>query len=160
MCEQRSGLTVPIKGTNEQMDKLRLLLQSGELVSSEMTIGIADNLMSLPGDDAVYLPFGDIIIEPRVYRTNANEPRRMLKGRTSNNLERNLVRPNLPLEGAKPILVVRVTDSDGKVHPDTPAIISDKIFGTSGDSLNAKSQFAACSFGKLQITNDYSLDIS
>ena len=59
------------------------------------------------------------------------------------------VRPNLPLEGAKPILVV-----------DTPAIISDKIFGTSCDSLNAKSQFAACSLHKLQITNDYSVDIS
>ncbi|EED94554.1 predicted protein [Thalassiosira pseudonana CCMP1335] len=38
--------------------------------------------------------------------------------------------------------------------------MSDKIFGTDGDTATMTSQFNACSFGKLTITNDYSVDIS
>ncbi len=55
---------------------------------------------------------------------------------------------------------MRVTDSQGRVHPDNAATISDKIFGTYGDSENMKTQFEACSFNKLKITNNYSRDIS
>lgn len=57
-------------------------------------------------------------------------------------------------------MTVRVTDSQGLVHPDSAATISDKIFGTYGDPENMKSQFEACSFNKLKITNNYSRDIS
>ena len=60
-----------------------------------------------------------------------------------------------PIEGDKPILVVRVTDANGLAHPDNAATIGDKIFGTLGDLVNLKSQMSACSFGKLNIMNTY-----
>jgi hypothetical protein len=53
--------------------------------------------------------------------------------------------------GIKPILAVKVIDKNGLQHPDSAKTISDKIFGTHGDESTMTSQFAACSFGKLQI---------
>ena len=50
------------------------------------------------------------------------------------------------------VLVVRVTDSGGLVHPDSPATMSDNVFGTGTDQVNLKSQMEACSFGKLNMT--------
>lgn len=163
VCELRSGMTVPIRGTDDQMQMLQSLLSTGQLISSEMTIGIADNMISLHGDDSVYLPPGDIILEPRKIST-ARRQQRMLRSSKSNegdNKSRNLVEgPKLPLEGTKPILAVRIIDSGGLVHQDSADAISDNIFGTDDDKLNAKSQFEACSFGKLRITNEYTVDIS
>jgi hypothetical protein len=57
--------------------------------------------------------------------------------------------------GEKKVLAVRVTDSEGKVHPDDADVISDKIFGSSGDVVNLKSQMSGCSFDKLEISTDY-----
>ncbi|KAL7543067.1 hypothetical protein ACHAXR_012379, partial [Thalassiosira sp. AJA248-18] len=166
VCELNTGLTVPIKGTEEQMHMMQSLLHEGTFISSEMTIGIADNLMSLHGDDSVYLPPGNIILAPRNDRTTRRRTRKMLKGARSNlgrddYDSRNLaVGSRLPYEGPKPILAVRVTDSDGNVHQDNARTVSDNIFGTYGDLVNAKSQFEACSFGKLDVTDEYSTDIS
>ena len=53
--------------------------------------------------------------------------------------------------GPKPVLAVKVIDKNGLQHPDSPKTISDKIFGTYGDSSTMTSQFAACSFNQLQI---------
>ena len=61
--------------------------------------------------------------------------------------------------GDKKVLVVRVTDSAGQAVPEDAAYVSDKIFGTSGDVETMTSQFAACSNGKLRITNEYPSDI-
>ena len=58
--------------------------------------------------------------------------------------------------GKKPVLIVRVTDGNGKAVPQTAEQTSDKFFGTQGDLENMKSQFGRCSFGELDITyNDY-----
>jgi hypothetical protein len=58
--------------------------------------------------------------------------------------------------GTKSMLVVKVTDSLNAAVPYTPAQISDKFFGTTGDDENMKSQFNSCSLGNLQISNtDY-----
>ena len=37
--------------------------------------------------------------------------------------------------------------------------MSDKVFGTNGDSTNMKDQFDACSYGDFTITNDYGFDL-
>ena len=63
------------------------------------------------------------------------------------------------LVGDTPILVVRVIDSNGLVHPHDAKTMGDNIFGTLGDQVNLKSQLYACSFGKLKVTTDYSTDI-
>ena len=53
------------------------------------------------------------------------------------------------------ILAVRVTDSTGKVNPATADVISDKLFGTYGDSFTMKSQMEACSFGSFSAQTNY-----
>ncbi|KAL9181023.1 hypothetical protein ACHAXT_009828 [Thalassiosira profunda] len=144
VCELSSGLTVPIKGTDEQMGELQRLLDEGTLVSAETTVGIADNLIVEDESGAVFLPPGEIILEQR------NETER--RDRHSRRLA--------TYRGAKPILTVRVIDSEGKKHPNSPTDISDKVFGTDGDVANAKSQLEACSYGELEVTNAYDVDIS
>ena len=47
----------------------------------------------------------------------------------------------------------------GLAHPDDPNTISNKIFGTNGDSTNMKDQFEACSFGHMKITNEYGFSL-
>ncbi|KAL7552277.1 hypothetical protein ACHAWF_015504 [Thalassiosira exigua] len=160
VCELASGLTVPIRGTDEQIDEMRALLHEGRFVSSEMTVGIAKDVISANAvDDAVHLPPGEIILAPRFSR---RAKRRTLKGSTvsyeedrdDDNGRRTAEGENM-YEGTKQVLVVRVTDSDGRVHSDNAKTISNKIFGTYGDVANAKSQFSACSYGKFQLTNEY-----
>ena len=163
VCELESGKTVPIKGTDEQMNKMKHLLNSGALISAETTIGIADEFITNDGDSSVYLPAGDIILQPKKEKTMKIQTRRkLLKGGADVHdvISKNHGRDLVTFEGIKSFLVVRVTDSAGRVHPDSAAMISDNIFGTSGDPLNLKSQMAACSFNKLRITNSYSVDIS
>ncbi len=46
--------------------------------------------------------------------------------------------------GARSVLVVHVTAPDASTTA-TPAQLSDSVFGTQGDPVNLKSQFAACS---------------
>lgn len=53
--------------------------------------------------------------------------------------------------GNKPMLVVKVIDVNGLAQDETPAVISDDVFGTSGDAVNLKSQMNACSMGRLTI---------
>ena len=53
--------------------------------------------------------------------------------------------------GNKPVLAVRVIGADSSTTASMTEI-SDSIFGTNGDPVNLKSQFASCSFNKLNIT--------
>jgi hypothetical protein len=53
--------------------------------------------------------------------------------------------------GTKNVLVVRVKGAD-KNTTSSMAEISNSVFGTDGDPVNLKSQFAACSFGQVNIT--------
>jgi hypothetical protein len=51
------------------------------------------------------------------------------------------------------VLAVRVTDSGGRVHIDSPTVMSDNIFGggIGCDQVNLRSQMYACSMGQLEI---------
>ena len=61
----------------------------------------------------------------------------------------------------KSLLVVRVTDKDGKVIGDSAAVVGDNVFGTRNDKVNLKSQMFDCSYGNVDFTNKYtSPDIS
>ena len=53
------------------------------------------------------------------------------------------------------MLVVRVIDRDGRAVPESAHTLSDKIFGTYGDSVNTASGFRHCSLGKMEMTYDY-----
>lgn len=159
VCELKDGRTIPIRGTGQQMEDLRAMLHDGTLISSEMTIGVSDNLIVSPDDeDAVFLPPGQVILAPRGDDVNRRLGQTNLRARRDTNdgtSDNRSLRWTRSYEGNKPVLVVRVTDVNGKVHEDTPDIMSDKIFGTYTDSVNLKSQFAACSYDKLRVTNDY-----
>lgn len=174
-CELPTGLTVPLKGMDYQMAQMQSMLNDGSFISGEMTVGVSDDMVNVAGDDAVYLAPGDVILAPRgsgrsrfdnAGSNDVGKGRRemkQLRGSEDENIDSHSPHRNLAqqvYEGSKPFLVVRVTDSNGLVHPDSPDTISDKIFGTYGDQINIKSQFEACSHGKLQVTNEYTVDIS
>ncbi len=153
VCEM-NGDTVPIFGTEEQMEKLRILLNEGELISAETTIAVTNEEFMLTEDGinvGVVLPPGDIILKNGTRKRERNQ----MNGRSTKQRRRNLSAH----VGEKQVLVVRVIDEEGKASDDAQ-MVSNKIFGTYGDEMTMKSQFEACSFGKLRISNNYNIDIS
>ena len=156
VCELSStGDLIPLVGAEDQLDDLRQYLNNGDLVSGETTIEgltlgenafMADGNTSINSSIEALLPDGDLVLKP------GSEVRRKLKnGQNGRRLA--------TYEGFKQVLVVRVTDKDGLAHSDKADVMSDKVFGTNGDPENMKTQFNACSFGKLTITNTYTKNI-
>jgi len=105
------------------------LQEVGHLVSGTSTI----EGMSVLDNNVAYIPPGKVSIVNQGNGTNR-------VGDRSLSISSNNTRPRY-------ILAVRVTDSNSKVNPATADIISDKLFGTYGDSFTMKSQMEACSFG-------------
>lgn len=138
-CELGDGRTAPIQGTDDQMKELRSLLRRGRLVSAESTVEVS------PGAGR-----GGI----------ARLPPGKVKARRGNHAHANRSRNLEDSENPKPILAVRVTDSRGRVLPDSARVISNRIFGTDGDLVNLKILLGACSFGKYEVTNEYVEDIA
>lgn len=154
VCEM-DGFTVPIFGTVEQMKEMRKLLNEGELISAETTIAVTNEEFMLTEDGVnagVVLPPGNVILENR----RRNLERNRINGRRSTNQR---IRNLTAHVGEKQVLVVRVIDAEGKASDDAQTV-SNKFFGTYGDKMTMKSQFEACSFGKLKISNNYSIDLS
>ncbi len=125
-----SGLSFPLDLDDTQKKGLKYKLDSGELVSDESTILLEGSGITL-GNGRIHIPPGR---EIALGKRNANANRRLAV-----------------VTGDKPILVVKVTDSVGKVVPQSTAQVGDDIFGTNGDPVNLKSQMSACSFGQLNI---------
>ncbi len=126
-----SGLTSPLVLDAAQKRELESKLNKGEIISNKTT-------MRLDGG-GITLSNGKINVPPGRAIT-------LGKGNT-NTTNRHLA----TVKGDKPILVVKVTDADGKVVPYTNAQVSDDVFGTNGDPVNLKSQMYGCSFGQLNI---------
>ena len=74
---------------------------------------------------------------------NANNIRNPKKKNNGNGSGRKLL-----TAGTKRVLVVRVIAPDATT-PITMSGLSDDVFGTSGDQVNLKSQYAACSYNQL-----------
>lgn len=161
LCELVHGVTLPIQGTEEQINEMRAMLHAGTLVSNESTLEVLQEIetideMAGADDDsealqpaeftsllqsAVFLPPGNVNL------INSSDGRKLNAGF------------KVQYEGKSPVLVVKVTDKDGLAIEDNADYISDKVFGTSGDEINPAQGFKDCSFGKFELTNEYSVDI-
>ena len=159
-CILPSGLSIPIIGTEAQLEALRYQLNRGTFVSGESTLdglqisGVANNPNGLWEDTSAFvgaiksavatLPEGEWNFKPIPHNllTNANHGRKLAS-----------------YEGTKKVLVVRISDKNGLVNPDSPSVMSDKIFGTYGDKYTMTSQFEACSYGKLKMSYDYGFNV-
>jgi hypothetical protein len=162
VCTLQDGSDVPLDGTLDQMAQLRILLNNGTLVSGESIVDVEQQESDLldGGDE------GDVQMM-RARAHSALDHDLTFDHDSSNiNVPTSLKLPPGPINiytpphssrrlatyhGPKPVLAVKVIDKNGLQHPDSPKTISDKIFGTYGDSSTMTSQFAACSFDKLQI---------
>ena len=139
VCELSSnGHHISVQGTNDQMVELQTLFREGRLVSGTSTI---EGMSVL--DNVAYLPPGKVSINNQGNGTNENRI-----GDRSLSISSNNTKPRY-------VLAVRVTDSNGKVNPATADVISDKLFGTYGDSFTMKSQMEACSFGSFSAQTNY-----
>ena len=178
VCERTTtGALLPLLGSDEQLHQLREALESGDLVSAESTIiGLTEEDLG-----SVELPPGDVEEGNNPFSTN--DPNNALKetvvnlpigelkfklGNGQNSLKKRALESsegysshrNLAVyTGTKKILFVKVTDKNGLAHPDSAQTMSDKIFGTNGDSTTVKDQFDACSFGDMKVTNDYGFSL-
>ena len=161
LCELDYGVTLPIQGTKEQLDQMREMLHDGTLVSYESTLEVlqevvvAESMMddttgeevqqdqpafaSLLQGGSVSLPPGDVTV---INNSSDNGRRRRLNYKTQ-------------YEGDIKVLAVKVTDKNGLAVDQNARTISDKIFGTYGDSITPKSGMDDCSFGKFVMTYDY-----
>ena len=125
-----SGQYRKIKASEEDMASLKEKFESGELVSGEYLIEHGTGVDF--DDEDIFIPPG-LLKKSEVFKRDRNR--------------RHLAVVN----GNKPILFVRVTAVDGKVHPRTAAQMGDDVFGTLGDPNNLKSQLYDCSNQKLTV---------
>ena len=155
LCEVDHGVTLPIAGTDAQISKMRAMLHDGTLISNESSIEVLQEVplmeaMIKEDDDSesafssllqgsVTLPPGDVNI--------INSP------------DRRRLNYKVQYGGKSQALVVKITDKDGLAVEGDAGYISDKIFGTDGDEINPAQGFKDCSFGKFELTNEYSVDI-
>jgi hypothetical protein len=149
ICEMGNGAFAAIKGTDEQIIELRTMLNSGTLISgvSNIQVETESSHTSFTSEEGIdsssstivaTLPSGGIQL---IDSTGDGGTRRRLGG--------------IKFEGDKKILLVRVTDVDGRAVSSSARTISDKFFGTYGDTMTVRSGFEDCSFGKLKLTYDY-----
>ena len=108
-------------------------IESGQLeniVSGDTTL-ISNEAMIMDGE--MWLPAGAAI----EFGSNGENDRRKLNS-------------SLRQEGIKKVLVVRA-DAQGSSTSASKEVLSDKIFGTYGDTATLKSQYLGCSHGKLEL---------
>lgn len=160
-CLLSPSYTLPIVGSETQLNDLREALHRGELVSSQTTlVGLGVDLTLFNSENiidetatSIQDMMGDIKDAVVSLPTSDKWTFQSASNRHLSN------RQLATYEGTKKVLVVRIIDKNGLVNPDPPSVMSDKIFGTNGDKYTMSSQFQACSFGKLQITNQYDVSI-
>ena len=158
LCELDHGVTLPIQGTEEQIGQMRAMLHDGTLISNESTLEVLQEVemfeaMAGEDDDSAggqqpsfsSLLQGSVSLPPGVVNViNSPDERRLNAGYT------------VQYTGKSPVLVVKITDKKGLAVDGNAAYISDKIFGTNGDTINPAQGFKDCSFGKFELTYEYS----
>ncbi len=124
------SISAPIDLTEAQMGSMKEMVAEGKVISNLSTLNMPNKFD--PSDGIVRIPRTLLDLE-QIISPNINS-------RIANNVT-----------GEKPILVVKVKDSEGKARSESLAEISDDIFGSFGDTMTLKSQMFDCSFGKLNI---------
>jgi hypothetical protein len=120
-----SCLSLPIQATAAQKKKLKQLLKNGGIVSGKSSLVHRGN--DVFDDSGIFLP-PDLDIAASI--SNGKRFGRRL----------------VVVTGDKPILVVKVYDSNGLARSESTSVIGDDVFATLGDPLNLKSQMWDCSF--------------
>jgi len=142
-CQSKSDdgtlRTRKITGTSDQVTSLHAMFEANQVVSGETILKHGRGAYYDESD--ITLPAGLVV---------ANNIRQDIRKRDDRRLS--------DLVGDKPILVVRVKDSVGKVHPDSAITMSQNIFGGGGDQVNLKSQLFACSHEKLNVLPGFIAD--
>ncbi|KAL3771833.1 hypothetical protein ACHAWU_004392 [Discostella pseudostelligera] len=173
VCELLNGDVAPITATPEQVTEMRNALNNGTLVSAVSTIIVEEVVVSTEEGGmesfaaAVNDEQGDeelmLMVQEQMESLGGGNiqsvtlPPGSIRVRTD--VDKQLARRSLAnySPGNVPVLAVRVTDVNG-LAPRDAKYISDKIFGTYGDKVTVKSQMAACSYGAINIVNDYGND--
>jgi hypothetical protein len=133
-CEvPNSGLSLPIIANLAQTKKLKSMLEEGTLKSGVSTLVLNPNVQT--DGKSIFLP-NDLEIVIGNKQQNSNKSQRKLQG---------------DVFGDKPLLVVRVVDSQNRAVPESVTGVSNEVFGNGVDSINLKTQISACSFNKLTI---------
>ena len=160
-CLLSSGYTVPIVGTDDQLELLREHLHQGELISGETTLDNLSLVLEKDVNYSVHNDSEDAFIET-IQQASVTLPPGEWRFKPTTRDNSRFATANRRLatyEGIKKVLVVRLIDKNGLANPDSPSVMSDKIFGTYGDDYTMSSQFEACSFGKMIVSNDYGFTI-
>eukprot|EP00571_Detonula_confervacea_P016393 CAMPEP_0172302430 /NCGR_PEP_ID=MMETSP1058-20130122/4128_1 /TAXON_ID=83371 /ORGANISM="Detonula confervacea, Strain CCMP 353" /LENGTH=626 /DNA_ID=CAMNT_0013012899 /DNA_START=109 /DNA_END=1989 /DNA_ORIENTATION=+ len=102
---------------------------------------MSDGTIDMKGKSPAVVPGKGLGLFGRNLQDDADE-RTPEQERNLSELRRHLQTDN------KTVLAVKVVGNDG-TYSNTPAYLSNKVFGTGGDTVNLKSQYTACSHGKL-----------
>lgn len=128
-CEMDDGTTRDLEMTPGQKETIHLLLEEGGVVPGKSRY---NNPNAAVDNKKVHVPPGSAM--NFVPEESADRRRRLVTK-----------------VGDTHYLVVKVYDVNGLTHPHSTTIMSDKVFGTSGDAITMTSQTTACSAGQLNI---------
>lgn len=154
-CEDSNGLVAPVQGSRSQISNLKKMFANGQIKPAHSRLDLLGKGVGKGSRGKEIVLGADFDPKSSLRNNRSSKGRRTdhpLFGRnlrTDDNVDHH--RHLVSLEGEKPMLVVRVTDMNGRVRPEDAAQISDDIFGTNGDPVNLKSQLEDCSMNKLNI---------
>eukprot|EP00984_Skeletonema_dohrnii_P004208 scaffold1483_cov84-Skeletonema_dohrnii-CCMP3373.AAC.1 len=163
VCELEGGSVAPIEATFEQLEEMRTALSNGTLISAVSTMevdmfDVVEEDDELGGDDvgvsgsdtpskshskSAKVPPGPIHLSSNSRRLVEHPQRRLNR-----------------LKGVKKLLVIRMTDSEGREPPGDADYYSDKFFGTSGDDSTPKAQIYGCSNGAMDLSPDFGSELN
>jgi hypothetical protein len=127
LCSTPSGMMYRVPSVTREWIEEKT--STGELVSGKTLLGIPWNTTIYPGTQEIGLHY---------------PPRLVNKPSKDEYVERRLK------SGTKKVLVVRIAASD-KGASMSAAELSDSVFGTSGDKVNLRTQYLACSHNQLDL---------
>ena len=125
-CETESGITYTVKGNGIHKGWIKERVKDGSLVS---------------GESVLSFPAGTSRDSIKSEITTPSPPGLEKKKKNGRNLA--IVQE----QDSRSVLVVRVSALDAATTGDA-ASLSDSVFGTSGDPVNLRSQYQACSYNK------------
>jgi hypothetical protein len=132
-----SNINRLIELSNKQKSDMKKALKEGRLIPGKSTLKHGNAFYD---DKRLFISY-KLDVSSSIGNPKKNE------SGNANNKRRHLVTTT----GTKPILVVRVIDSEGKAVPQDAATVGDDVFGTLSDPNNLASQMKACSFDALDV---------